>query len=115
MSIPFKAEIDLRESLDEIATDLVRTYGVEMTLLELQRVTEMVTRMAVELMSESPDAIHDGIPRQQWMERRRNPNTGLLGARIYVSTNHPRIADPGSGGPSAPAQPPKDRDRGGSD
>lgn len=70
--------VDLRKPLSESVEDMLCTYGLEVTLMELEKHQERIKRLYASDLTEPASDADRGIARDDWFRRHRKPS-GLLG------------------------------------
>lgn len=70
--------VDLRKPLSESVEDMLSTYGLEVTLMELEKHQERIKRLYAADLTEPASDSERGVPRSDWLRAHRRPS-GLLG------------------------------------
>jgi hypothetical protein len=70
--------VDLRKPLSESVEDMLTTYGLEVTLMELEKHQERIKRLYAADLTEPQSDDARGVARDDWFRRHRKPS-GLLG------------------------------------
>lgn len=101
--LPFRAEANLIQELETLITNIYHTYGLDVALMELERMRQVLGRQYLSDALEAAGPEPVGLTRSEWFEKHRNPKTGLL--TIYVDPGAKATKGDGGDPPVASVDP----------